>query len=64
MTLRGDRVTCDVPGCETRPIVKRRAWNEWYEIQRASLRYWDICPACRARYADDQLRDMLARKET
>ena len=65
MTLHGDRVTCDVPGCEAsiarRLLWGRAPWGGAWRIGRGNL---DICPACRNRYTDDELRDLLARKET
>lgn len=71
MTLHGDRVTCDVQGCEAsttdmnRPLFLSHACTGWKIITAArSGEICDICPTCRARYTDEQLREMLARKET
>lgn len=59
MTLHGDRVTCDVPRCEkSTPDT-----DPWFLGWRTLRLIWDVCPACRARHTDDELRDLLARKE-
>ena len=66
MTLRGDRVTCDVPGCEERVnfIPDDLRSLGWTTLWVDSVGVCDICPVCRARHADDELRAKLARQET
>lgn len=64
VTLHGDRVTCDV--CGRSPQGDAARWVYITSVEHGRLRrvLGKVCPACRARYTNEHLRDMLARKET
>ena len=69
MTLHGDLTAC-IGGCgQQLPSWtfsdQHRGWK-WPVFRAADGREYErpVCPACRARHTDDELRDLLARKET